>query len=38
MMDMLGLNQTINEMAEAIVVRWLGHVLRKEDDDVIRNA
>ena len=33
MMDMLGLNQTI-----ASGVRWLGHVLTKEDRDVIRNA
>ena len=38
MMDMLGFNQTIDKMAKAIGVRWLGHVLRKEDDDVVRNA
>ena len=35
MMDILGLNQTIDKMAKA---SWLGHVLRKEDGDVVRNA
>ena len=35
---MLGLNQTVNKMAKASGVRWLGHVLRKEDRDVVRNA
>ena len=29
MMDMLGLNQTIDKMAKASGVRWLGHVFRK---------
>ena len=38
MMDMLGLNQTIDKMAKASGVRWLRHVLRKEDGDVARNA
>ena len=38
MMDMLGLNQTIDKMAKASGVRWLGRALRKEDDDVVRNA
>ena len=38
MMDMLGLNPTIDKMAKASKVRWLGHVLRKEDGDVVRNA
>ena len=38
MMDMLGLNQTINKMAKASGVRWLGHVVRKEDGDAVRNA
>ena len=35
---MLGLNQTIGKMAKASGVRWLEHVLRKEDGDVLRNA
>ena len=38
MMDMLGLNPTIDKIAKASEVRWLGHVLRKEDGDVVRNA
>ena len=38
MMDVLGLNQTKDKMAKASGVRWLGHVLRKEDGDVVRNA
>ena len=38
MMDMFGLNQTIDKMTKASGVRWLGHVLRKEDGDVGRNA
>ena len=33
-MDMLGLTQTIDKMAKASEVTWLGHVLRKEDGDV----
>ena len=38
MINMLGLNQTIDEMAKENGVRWLGHVMRKEDGDVERNA
>ena len=38
MMGMLRLNQAIHKMAKANEVRWLGHVLRKEDVDVVRNA
>ena len=38
MMDMLELNQTIDETAKASGVRWLEHVLRKVDGDVVRNA
>ena len=37
-MDMLGLNLTIDKMAKASGVGWLGHVLRKENGDVVRNA
>ena len=29
-MNMLGLNETIDEMAMTISVHWDGHVLRKE--------
>ena len=38
MVDMLGLNQIIDKMAKVSRVRWLRHVLRKEDGDVVRNA
>ena len=38
MMDMLGLKQTIHKMAKASGERWLGHVLRKEAGDVVRNG
>ena len=38
MTNMLGLSQTIDKMAKASGVRWLGHILRKEDGDVVRNA
>ena len=38
MTNMLGLNQTIDKMAKASGVRWLGNVLRKEDDDVVRSV
>ena len=36
--DMLGLNQTTDQMAKASRVRWLRHVLRKEVGYVVRNA
>ena len=35
MMDMLGLTQTIDKTAKASGVKWLGHVLRKQDGDVV---
>ena len=35
MMDMLGLNESLHRMAKASSMRWYGHVLRKEDENVI---
>ena len=35
---MLGLNETTNQLAMASSVHWYGHVLRKEDDHVLRRA
>ena len=35
---MLGLNDTINQLPMANFVRWYGHVLRREDDHVLRRA
>ena len=35
---MLGLNETIDQLAIANSVHWYGHVLRREDDYVLRRA
>ena len=35
-MDMLGLKKTIGRLATANGVRWYGHVLRRDDDSVLR--
>ena len=37
-MDMLGLKETVDRLATANGVRWYGHVLRKDDDSVLRVA
>ena len=37
-MDMLGLNETIDRLATANEVRWYGHVLRRDNDSVLRVA
>ena len=36
--DMLGLKETIDWLATANGVRWYGHVLRRDDDSVLRVA
>ena len=38
LMDMLGLNETLDKLAKANAVRWYGHVLRREDSDVLKKA
>ena len=38
LMFMLGLNETIDQLAMANCVRWYGHVLRREDGQVLRSA
>ena len=35
---MLGLNETIDQLAMTNSVRWYGHVLRREDGDILRRA
>ena len=35
---MLGLKETINRLATANEVRWYGHVLRRDDDSIMRVA
>ena len=37
-MDMLGLKETIDRFATTNKVRWYGHVLRRDDDSVLRVA
>ena len=37
-MDMLGLKETIDRLATANGVRWYGHVLRRDDDSLLRVA
>ena len=37
-MDMLGLKETIDRLATANEIRWYGHVLRRDDDSVLRVA
>ena len=36
--DMLGLKETVDGLATANGIRWCGHVLRKDDDSVLRVA
>ena len=37
-MLMLGLNEVISQLAMANSVCWCGHVLRRDDDHVLRRA
>ena len=37
-MDMLGLKETIDRLATINGVRWYGHVLRRDDNSVLRVA
>ena len=37
-MDMLDIKESLDRMAKASSMRWYGHVLRKEDENVIVNA
>ena len=37
-MDVLGLKETIDQLATANGVRWYGHVLRRDDDSVLMVA
>ena len=38
LMDMLGIKEYLDRMAKASSIRWYGHVLRKEDENVIVKA
>ena len=35
---MLGLKETLDRMAKANRVRWCGHVIRKDDDSILKKA
>jgi len=37
-MGMLGLQYRVDELERANGLRWHGHVLRKDDDHVLRRA
>ena len=36
LMEMLGLKETVAQMAKVNGVRWYGHVLRRDDGHVLR--
>ena len=38
LMEMLGLKETLDGIAKANEVRWYGHVMRREDDNVLTKA
>ena len=38
LMEMLGLKETVVQMAKANRVRWYGHVLRRDDGHVLRKG
>ena len=38
LMEMLGLKETVVQMAKANGVRWYRHVLRRDDGHVLRKA
>ena len=38
LMFMLGLNETMDQLAMGNSVRWYGHVLRREDGHVLKKA
>ena len=38
LMSLLGLKDTLDGLARASGVRWYGHALRRDNDDVLRRA
>ena len=36
LMSLLGLKDTLNGLARASGVRWYGHVLRRDNDNILR--
>ena len=38
LMQMLGMKETLDRMAKANGVRWYGHVIRRDDDNILKKA
>ena len=38
LMEMLGLKKTLDRMAKMNGVRWYGHVIRREDDNILKKV
>ena len=38
LMEMLGLKKTLDRLAKANGVRWYGHVIRREDDNILKKT
>ena len=38
LMEILGLKKTLDRMAKANGVRWQGHVIRRDGDDILKKA
>ena len=38
LMEMLGLKETLDKMAKANGVIWYGHVIRRDDDNILKKA
>ena len=38
LMEMLVLKETLDRMAKANGVRWCGHVVRRDDDNILKKA
>ena len=38
LLEMLGLNESVEMMAKASATRWYGHVLRREEGNILREA
>ena len=38
LMEMLGLKLTLVRMAKANGIRWYGHMITRDDDDILKKA
>ena len=38
LMELFGLKETLNRMAKANGVKWHGHVIRRDDDNILKKA